>query len=185
MAVAFLLLPVVGPAVVLLILLARWSTGLTGLFRQERVGLYGRPFTLYKIRSMKQLDGITTNVTTAADPRITSIGRFIRRWKLDEFPQLFNVLKGDMSFVGPRPDVAEVYRSAGDDTRPVLCVRPGITGPASLAFRNEEQLLAAAPDPEAYNRDVIFPAKTMANLAYIRDWSLASDIAILFRTIVG
>lgn len=185
LALAVLLLPLLLPAILCLIVLARRSTGQPGLFCQQRVGLYGHPFTLYKIRSMRPLDSVTTHVTTSNDPRITAFGRIVRRWKLDEFPQIINVLRGDMSFVGPRPDVAEAYALAGDEARPVLCIRPGITGPASLAFRHEEQLLADAQDPEAYNRDVIFPAKIKANLAYIREWSLAGDLAILIRTLTG
>jgi lipopolysaccharide/colanic/teichoic acid biosynthesis glycosyltransferase len=180
---ALALLPIVFPATLILICCARLSTGQSGLFAQKRVGLFGELFTLYKIRSMRPVTGVTTTVTTAHDPRITGFGRFVRHTKLDEFPQLLNVLKGDMSFVGPRPDVPGTYAGLGEEQAKMLCVRPGITGPATVLFRNEEEELQRAADPEAHNRDVIFPAKVAANLDYIENWSLTRDIRILLGTI--
>jgi lipopolysaccharide/colanic/teichoic acid biosynthesis glycosyltransferase len=181
---ALALSPIILPATLVLILCARISTGQGGLFAQNRVGLYGEPFTLYKIRSMKSITGVVTTVTTSADPRITPFGRFIRRTKLDEFPQLWNVLRGDMSFVGPRPDVPETYAELPETDSPLLCIRPGITGPATVLFRNEEEELRAAADPEAHNREVIFPAKVAANIAYAKNWNFARDIGILLRTVL-
>ncbi len=181
---AVALAPIILPATLVLVICARTSTGQSGLFAQHRVGLFGETFTLYKIRSMRPLEGFDTTVTTIADPRITPFGRFVRRTKLDEFPQLWNVLKGDMSFVGPRPDVPATYANLPESDCALLCMRPGITGPATISFRNEEEELHQAADPEAYNRDVIFPAKVAANLAYARNWNLANDIRILLRTVL-
>ncbi|MGE0233017.1 MAG: sugar transferase [Flavobacteriaceae bacterium] len=171
--------------VLALALAARVDTGASGIFRQRRIGLYGVPFTLMKIRTMRPLASVTTHVTAASDPRITRFGAFLRRTKLDELPQLMNVLRGDMSFVGPRPDVAEMYRDLRPEWRKVLTVRPGITGPGSIAFRREEQLLAAEADPEAYNRDVIFPAKMRMSIDYIENYSLLGDAMLAFATLWG
>ncbi|MEM7179068.1 MAG: sugar transferase [Pseudomonadota bacterium] len=184
LGVALALAPILAPAVAVLALGAWRSTG-KGIFVQTRIGRYGRPFRLYKICSMRPIEGVTTNVTTGEDPRITRFGRFIRRAKMDEFPQLWNVIKGDMSFVGPRPDVAEMYTALPDTDAPVLCLRPGITGPASVAYKNEEELLAAQPNPEGYNAEVLFPAKMQINHAYIRDWSLGGDMKIMLGTVLG
>ncbi|MGB7286608.1 MAG: sugar transferase [Salaquimonas sp.] len=183
--VALALLPAILPASIILVLMARFSTGETGLFCQERIGLYGQPFTIYKIRSMRTSTLVTTNVTTGDDPRITNFGKFIRRAKMDEFPQLYNVLKGEMSFVGPRPDVEEVYQYLQQDDAKILCVRPGITGPASVLFKNEESLLKATDDAEKYNQEVVFPAKVETNLDYIENQSLMGDIRIMLKTVFG
>ena len=153
-----------------------------GLFRQERVGRRGKVFRIVKIRSMRIDNSITTSVTTTRDPRITRLGRFWRRTKLDELPQLWNVLRGEMSLVGPRPEVPGFADLLTGSDALVLSVRPGITGPATLHFRNEEQLLAAAEDPEAYNRDVLFPTKVRMNLEYIQGYSFRKDLGYLWRT---
>jgi lipopolysaccharide/colanic/teichoic acid biosynthesis glycosyltransferase len=184
-AFSLALLPLLVPIAVVLIIGARMSTGQSGLFKQQRVGLYGTLFTLYKIRSMKPMVGISTDVTTSHDARITRFGRFLRKTKLDEIPQLFNVLKGDMSFVGPRPDVPKTYADVGSWAEPVLRLKPGITGPASIAFRNEEQLLGQQSDPEKYNRDVVFPEKVRINLEYARKYTLLNDFVIMLKTALG
>ncbi|MBZ9538060.1 sugar transferase [Modicisalibacter tunisiensis] len=165
--------------------LASLDTRSHGLFTQPRVGRGGRIFTLYKIKTMRPCKGIHTTVTASNDPRITPVGRFLRRTKLDELPQLWNVLIGDMSFVGPRPDVPGFADSLEGDATLILSVRPGITGPATLRFRDEERLLAAQPDPEGYNRDVVFPEKVRLNLDYVKHWCLAKDIEYIWRTLVG
>jgi len=117
------------------------------------------------------------------DDRVTHLGRLLRRYKLDELPELWNVLKGEMSLVGPRPDVpGYADRLAGSD-REVLRLKPGITGPATLKYANEEHILAAAPDPKRFNDEVIFPDKVRINLEYMRNWSLVEDIRILWRTV--
>lgn len=163
---------------------ARFSTGQSGIYSQQRVGLYGKAFRLHKIRSMRPMDGIETTVTTGGDPRITRFGRFLRESKLDELPQLWNVLIGEMSFVGPRPDVAEAYRNLSDADKRILTVRPGITGPASIHFREEEDLFLKVKDPEAYNREVVFPKKVSLNLQYIDQQSLIGDIMIMIKTVL-
>lgn len=152
------------------------------LFRQKRVGQGGRLFTMVKFRTMTTDYGGST-VSVAGDARITPLGATLRRWKLDELPELWNVLKGDMSFVGPRPDVPGYADRLEGEARRVLELKPGITGPATLKYRNEEELLALQPDPEAYNDNVIFPDKVRINLEYLRTRSLLGDICIIFQTI--
>jgi lipopolysaccharide/colanic/teichoic acid biosynthesis glycosyltransferase len=126
-----------------------------------------------------------TTVTTAADPRITRFGAFLRRTKLDELPQLINVLRGEMSLVGPRPDVADFVALDGPQARVILSVPPGITGPATLVFRNEEELLARQADPERFNVDVLVPAKARINEHYVRTWTLRHDLRYLLLTLRG
>lgn len=152
------------------------------LFRQRRVGQYGRLFTLVKFRTMRMHDDRST-VSVAGDSRITPLGATLRRYKLDELPELWNVLKGEMSFVGPRPDV-EGYadRLQGDD-RVILTLKPGITGPATLKYRNEEALLAAQPDPQRYNDEVIYPDKVRINRAYARRHTFFGDLKIILQTL--
>jgi lipopolysaccharide/colanic/teichoic acid biosynthesis glycosyltransferase len=166
-------------------LLAKFDTGDTGFFRQVRVGRYGRHFRTLKIRTMRHSNTFTTNVTTAEDPRITRLGRFWRRTKIDELPQLINVLFGQMSFVGPRPDVPGFADRLTGADRIILSIRPGITGPATLEYRDEEALLASVDDPEAYNRDVIFPDKVRLNREYMANWSFWKDIRYILATIFG
>lgn len=166
-------------------LLATIDTRQNGFFMQQRVGRHGRLFKVIKIRTMRPSLEHTTTVTTGRDPRITPLGRFLRRTKVDELPQLFNVLLGQMSFVGPRPDVPGFADCLEGDERAMLTLRPGITGPATLAYRNEEELLASQPDPEGYNREVIWPDKVHLNLEYIRRWSLANDLRYIWQTVAG
>jgi len=132
---------------------------------------------------MKPLDGIKTTVTTKNDVRITPFGEFLRKWKFDELPSLWNVMKGDMSLVGPRPDVPGYADNLKGNDRRILQLRPGITGPATLKYANEEQLLASVNDPQKYNDEVIFPDKIKINLDYLDNWSLWLDIKIIFQTI--
>lgn len=165
--------------------LAAVDTRSNGFFVQERVGRHGKRFRVVKIKSMRPDTGITTTVTRSGDPRITPLGRFFRRTKLDELPQLWNVLWGDMSFVGPRPDVPGLADQLSGEDRAVLSLRPGITGPATLAYRDEEEILAAQADPERYNQEVIYPDKVRLNLEYIRNWSLADDVRYIWQTVFG
>jgi len=125
----------------------------------------------------------TSTITTAQDARITRLGAFFRRTKLDELPQLWNVLKGEMSFVGPRPDVPSYVDYLQGEDRMILSVRPGITGPATLKYRNEEELLAQQTDPETYNREVIFPDKVRLNRQYVENYSFWADLAYIWQTI--
>jgi lipopolysaccharide/colanic/teichoic acid biosynthesis glycosyltransferase len=165
-------------------LLIRWSDGSPVLFRQQRVGRQGTLFTIYKFRTMTNRPVAGSSITVAGDARVTAIGAWLRRFKLDELPQLWNVLKGDMSFVGPRPDVpGYLDKLQGNEAR-VRELRPGITGPASLAFRNEEALLAQAADPVAFNDRVLFPEKVRLNLEYLDAISLVSDIGYILKTLL-
>ena len=164
-------------------LIASFGTKSNGFFTQKRVGKDGKLFTLIKIKTMKPLDGIKTTVTTKNDVRITPFGEFLRKWKFDELPSLWNVLKGDMSLVGPRPDVPGYADNLKGNDRRILQLRPGITGPATLKYANEEQLLASVNDPQKYNDEVIFPDKIKINLDYLDNWSLWLDIKIIFQTI--
>lgn len=164
-------------------LVAALETRSNGFFVQDRIGRWGEPFTAVKIKTMRS-SSIGTTITTRNDPRITRSGAFFRRTKIDELPQLWNVLVGNMSLVGPRPDVPGFADMLTGQSRLVLSIRPGITGPASLKYRDEEQLLASVDDPEAYNRDVIFPDKVEINLEYIKNYSLTRDIYIIYQTIM-
>ena len=164
-------------------LAASWDTRSNGIFIQERVGQNGNFFRVVKIKSMRPMEFYDTTVTRQGDPRITRLGAFFRRTKIDELPQLWNVLLGQMSFVGPRPDVPGFADTLRGEERAMLSIRPGITGPATLKYRNEEELLAAQEDPEAYNLEIIWPDKVNINLKYIRDWSLLKDMRYIFQTI--
>jgi len=165
-------------------LVATVDTQSNGFFLQKRIGRNGYPFYVIKIRTMCP-SVLNTTVTTAMDPRITPIGRFLRKSKIDELPQLINVLFGQMSFVGPRPDVPGFADELKGEDRFLLSIRPGITGPATLKYRNEEDILANVDDPESYNRDVLYPEKVRINLEYIRNWSFFRDIEYIWQTVVG
>ena len=172
----------------LIVLCAAWSARVhraSGFFFQERIGRYSHRFRLIKLRTMRPDPASNTNVTTALDTRITPFGAWLRRTKIDELPQLVNVLVGDMSLVGPRPDVPGFADRLQGEDRIVLSVRPGITGPATLHFRDEERLLAKQHDPESYNRDVVFPIKVSINRMYVEQYSLLWDIRLLLSTILG
>jgi lipopolysaccharide/colanic/teichoic acid biosynthesis glycosyltransferase len=172
-----------SPVVALAIVAARVDTGQSGIFAQRRVGRHGRLFTLYKIRTMRH-DGHST-VTTSTDSRVTTLGRWLRTTKIDELPQLVNVIRGDMSLVGPRPDVPGFADLLVGEARIVLAVPPGITGPASLQYRDEERLLSSVADPEAYNQEVVYPAKVRINMDYVRCQSVATDLRCLCRTLAS
>lgn len=173
-----------GWVILLAFVAASLDTRANGFFIQPRVGYRGRLFPLIKIRTMRMIEGVTTTVTTRRDPRITPLGRLFRRTKIDELPQLINILLGHMSFVGPRPDVPGFADVLEGDDRCILDVRPGITGPATLYYRNEEALLAGVDDPDRYNREVIFPNKVRLNREYIRNFSVRSDIDYIWKTIL-
>ena len=164
-------------------LAASIDTRSNGFFVQRRVGRNGKIFRVVKIKTMRPVAAFNSTVTRRGDPRITPLGAFFRRTKIDELPQLWNVLLGDMSFVGPRPDVPGFADTLEGEERAMLSIRPGITGPATLKYRNEEELLAVQKDPEAYNREVIWPDKVQINLDYILNWSLARDIKYILDTV--
>jgi lipopolysaccharide/colanic/teichoic acid biosynthesis glycosyltransferase len=153
-------------------------------FRQERVGRGFRRFKIYKFRSMVvDAPKLGLQITAGEDPRITRVGRFLRKWKLDELPQLFNVLKGEMSLVGPRPEVPRYVDMYREDYACVLSVRPGITDPASLKYRNESAILAKSADPEQTYVHEILPEKIMLAKEYVAQASLCGDIALIWKTI--
>ena len=162
--------------------MAGQDTGASGFFLQQRVGRDGKLFKVVKLRTMRPVGG--TTVTRAGDARITRLGAKLRRYKLDELPQLWNVFIGDMSFVGPRPDVPGFMDQLTGADRKILMLRPGITGPATLKYRNEEELLTEVDDPECYNAEVIWPDKVRINLEYVDDWSFKQDISYILQTVL-
>jgi len=170
-----------APALLLICLVVRLTSPGPALFRQVRVGRYGRPFGLLKYRTMEH-GAVGPAVTERNDDRVTPVGRFLRRWKLDELPQLVNVLRGEMSLVGPRPEVPEYVAHYTDAQREALSVRPGLTGAATLAYRNEEALLAGREDVVAYYLAEVMPAKLAIELRYLRRRSIRTDLGLLVRT---
>ncbi|TXK75490.1 sugar transferase [Mesonia sp. K4-1] len=161
------------------------SSRTSGIYAPYRIGRHGLPFKIYKLKTMREVSGPINSVTTKNDPRITSIGKWLRKFKIDELPQLWNVLKGEMSLVGPRPDVAGFADQLQGQDREILSLLPGITGLATLNFKQEEELLAQQKDPVTYNREVIWPEKIKLNKEYIENYSFGLDIQILWKTIVG
>jgi len=170
-----------------LLLIIAFVTWLHGsgpvIFSQVRTGRYGKPFVIYKFRTMTVNHGGNT-VTVKGDNRITSVGRILRKYKLDELPGLWNVLRGDMSFVGPRPDMPELTGTLTGEEMLILELRPGITGPATLKYSNEEELLASKNDPKRFNDEVLWPDKVRINLDYYRNWSFIEDLIIIAKTIL-
>lgn len=155
------------------------------IFRQQRVGQYGKLFTVYKFRSMKVAGGGRTSIASNEEDRITPLGKKLRRYKLDELPELWNVLRGDMSFVGPRPDVPGYADKLKGKDRDILKLKPGITGPASLKYRQEEDLLNSVDNPQEYNDKIIYPDKVRLNLYYLEHYSFFKDIEMIVCTVLG
>lgn len=153
------------------------------IFKQKRVGKDAKLFTMYKFRSMTVAHG-GSSVSVAGEARITPLGAVLRRYKLDELPELWNVLIGDMSFVGPRPDVPGYADKLTGEDRLILNLRPGITGPASLKYRNEEEILTKVEDPIRYNDEVIYPDKVRINLNYYYNNTLWGDIKYIVETVL-
>lgn len=176
---------IVSPIIFVGWIAAALSTGANGFFVHRRVGMHGKLIPVLKLRTMREVEGVTTTVTAQNDVRITPIGSILRRSKIDELPQLLNVIAGHMSLVGPRPDMQEFADALEGDERIVLSIRPGITGPATLAYRKEEQILAEVDDPIAYNHDVIWPEKVKLNCEYIKNYSLSKDIFYIWQTVIG
>ena len=185
LTVATIGLLLTGWIIVLAFLAATIDTRRNGFFTQARVGRKKRLFRVIKIRTMREGPGIATNVTTDDDPRITKLGRFLRKTKIDELPQLINVFVGAMSLVGPRPDVPGLADLLTGDDRMVLSVRPGITGPASLKYRDEEALLAQQPDPERYSREVVYPDKVRLNVEYVKNYRFRQDVRYILQTMLS
>lgn len=162
-----------------------WITsGSPIIFSQDRVGKNGKLFKVKKFRTMRVRSEVDSSITVAGDRRITPIGQFLRKWKLDELPQLWNVLVGEMSLVGPRPDVPNYADKLQGDERKILQLRPGITGPATLAYRNEEEILTKVSDPVQYNDEVIYPDKVRINLEYMKECSFRKDLYYIIKTVI-
>jgi len=171
-----------APLIAVVALLVKGSSAGPVFFRQQRVGRDGTLFWLYKFRTMRPAAGGPA-ITSAGDTRITRVGRVLRQWKLDELPQLLNILRGEMSLVGPRPEVPQYVRLYSPEQRGVLDVRPGITGPSQIRFRDEETLLAAQPDPELYYHTALLPAKLAIDLEYARHHHLLGDLQLIAGTV--
>lgn len=178
---SFLGLTVLSPVLLVVSVLVAVTSPGGVFFRQERIGKDGKPFRIFKFRSMRK-DNAGLKITTGNDSRITPVGRFLRKSKIDELPQLINVLVGDMSFVGPRPEVADYVNLYTPYQRQVLLVRPGITGLASIRFRNENDLLTASDDPNRTYVEQIMPRKIDLDLEYIPHASVLYDIKLIFQT---
>ncbi|WP_294248265.1 sugar transferase [uncultured Chryseobacterium sp.] len=170
---AIVLIVLLLPVMILLLAVAAADTRSCGIFFQKRVGRSGEMFTIYKFRTIK-----------SREAECSGTGAFFRKFKLDELPQLFNILKGDMSFVGPRPDVEGYYDRLSGKDRNVLQLRPGITSEASIKYSNEEEILKAQKNPLQYNDEVVFPDKIKMNLQYLENMSFSGDMKILMRTVL-
>ncbi len=170
------------PLMLVIAVIIIFREGFPVFYFQKRVGYKGRLFTMIKFRTMRPNDSKNT-VSVKGDARITRTGAFLRKYKLDELPELWNVLAGQMSMVGPRPDVPGYADLLEGENRKILNLRPGITGPATLKYSNEEELLALTDDPVRYNDEVIFPDKVKINLEYYYRHNLLIDLKIIFATI--
>ena len=174
---------VLFPIFIVVSVLVKTSSEGPVFFMQPRIGRCGRVFQMIKFRSMAVIQSSDSTISIKGDDRITKIGAFLRKYKCDELPELFNVLRGDMSIVGPRPDVSGYADKLEGENVLILELRPGITGPASLKYANEEEILALQEDPVKYNDEVIYPDKVKLNLDYYHNNNLWIDIKIIFATI--
>jgi Sugar transferases involved in lipopolysaccharide synthesis len=182
--VSLLILAVCSPFFLLLALAVKIDSRGPVFYRQVRVGRYNQDFKIFKFRTMVQdADKIGPPLTVGDDPRVTKVGRFIRKLRLDEFSQLLNVLGGSMSLVGPRPEVRKYVDVYAPEYMATLLIRPGITATSSIAFKDEDSLLNAAEDPEKVYVEQILPPKMAYNLEYMKNISLLNDIKIMFRTV--
>jgi lipopolysaccharide/colanic/teichoic acid biosynthesis glycosyltransferase len=181
-ALALLALIVLAPVFIAIFLVIRLTSPGPVIFAQLRVGMHGRHFRIYKFRTMVDgADRMAANVSPDGDPRITAVGKALRKWYLDELPQLVNVLKGDMALVGPRPETPEHVDLYTDEERAVLSVRPGLAGPSTLGFMDEAELLAGAPDPAEHYRAVVLHERVHLDLGYLERKSIAYDARLLVR----
>ncbi|MAL58852.1 MAG: sugar transferase [Flavobacteriaceae bacterium] len=177
---SLLFLPIILIPLLILWILSTLSTGCNGWYVQLRIGQHGKPFSFYKLRTLKGENHKDINEIKAKE---TAFGGWLRKTKLDEIPQLFNVLKGDMSWVGPRPDISGYADMLKEEDRVILSVKPGITGPATIKYKNEDQLLLRQSNPLEYNDTVIWPDKVKMNKEYIQQWSFKKDLWYLWRSI--
>ena len=181
---AFIGLLFIWPVLLIVAILIKCKMPGPVLFVQQRVGKDGRLFACHKFRSMTTVHG-GSSVSVAGESRITPLGAQLRRYKLDELPELWDVLVGNMSFVGPRPDVPGYADQLQGEDRIILSLRPGITGPATLKYRNEEELLATVENPVQYNDEVIYPDKVRINRYYAEHYSFIDDLKMIFCTVLG
>lgn len=183
LATSFLGLLLALPIIAVCWIVAAIETRSNGFFIQKRIGRHGRPIYVCKIKTMYSTKSKRSPIASDNISSITRSGAFFRKYKLDELPQLFNVLIGNMSIVGPRPDVPGYADTLAGSDRIILALRPGITGPASIKYKNEEVILAAVDDPVAYNDRIIWPDKVQINKEYIQNYSLWLDIKYILQTI--
>ena len=174
-----------APVIFLCWLVATLDTRSNGFFIQKRIGRHGHVIRVCKIKTMYPGDSQRSPIASRNIASISRSGRVFRKYKLDELPQLFNVLSGSMSLVGPRPDVPGYADRLQGEDRIILSLRPGITGPASIKYKDEESILAAVDDPEAYNDRIIWPDKVRINREYVNNYSLLRDLRYIFHTILG
>lgn len=179
--VSFFLLLILIIPLILLLLISRINLGLSGLFVQNRIGKNGKVFKMYKIRSLK---GQKQHSIEEIESHQTKWGQWLRKTKLDELPQLYNVLKGDMSLVGPRPDLPGYADKLEGEDRIILTVRPGITGPATLKYKDEDHLLRLQSNPQQYNDEVIWPDKVKINKEYIKNWTFFNDLKYIYQSVL-
>ena len=172
----------ISPIIIIAWVIATIDTRSNGFFLQTRIGKNAKPFKIIKIKTMIPHDGNYSTITQSGDERITKVGSILRRFKIDELPQIINVLLGQMSFVGPRPDVPGYADKIQGKDREFLRIRPGITGPAAIKYRNEENILSLQKNAQKYNDEIIWPDKIKINIKYIKDWSFKKDLQYIFKT---
>ena len=179
---SFFGLILLSPVLLLITLLIKLKMNGRVFFRQKRVGRNGKLLWLLKFRTMIENHNGSV-ITVKGENRITPLGAWLRKYKIDELPELWNVLKGEMSLVGPRPDVPGYADTLRGEAREILSLRPGITGPATIKFYNEEEILAEKPDPRKYNDEILYPLKTRINLYYLRHQNFWWDLKLIFKTV--
>lgn len=175
---------ILSPIMLLIVVLIKIEDGGKAIFKQERVTTHGQLFYIYKFRTMVlNAEELGTQITVDNDPRITRLGRVLRKYRLDEFPQLFNILRGEMSFVGTRPEVAKYVSQYTDEMFATLLLPAGVTSLAAIEFKNEEQLLKASNNPDQTYVSEILPQKMHHNLNYLKEFSLLTDVRVVLRTV--
>ena len=174
----------ISPIIIIAWVIATIDTRSNGFFLQTRIGKNAKPFKIIKIKTMIPLDGSYSTITQSGDKRITKVGSILRAFKVDELPQIINVFLGQMSFVGPRPDVPGYADKIQGKDRDFLSIRPGITGPAAIKYRNEEKILSLQKNAQKYNDEIIWPDKIKINIKYIEEWSFQKDLQYIFKTFI-
>lgn len=180
---SLIMLIVFSPILIMLSIFVLIDSGNPILFKQDRMGKNGNVFRIIKFRTMVNNTETEDGITKIKDSRITKIGVFLRKYRLDEVPQLINIIRGEMSFVGPRPDIPKYYKVDDYGYKCVLLVKPGVTGEATLRFKDEDKILSLSNNPEKTYNEKIFPEKIKLNIEYIKNISLLYDTKLVFRTI--